>query len=120
MSEDEIKILKVLINNKDVFYYEDDFNNRIRPLVGKLLDLYEDEKEKNRYLITQIPRDKIFYFSEEDYVSKAEIRAKIEELEKEQEEYENSQEWEIQDDILAKIIVLEELLEDTDERNNEI
>lgn len=50
MSEEEIKILKVLINNKDVFYYEDDFNNRIRPLVGKLLDLYQQEKEENRKL----------------------------------------------------------------------
>ena len=59
MSEEEIKILKVLINSKDIFYYEDDFNNRIRPLVGKLLNLYEDEKEKNRYLKAQIPRGKI-------------------------------------------------------------
>ena len=50
MSEEEIKILKVLINNKDVFYYEDDFNNRIRPLLGKLLNLYEAEKEKNKEL----------------------------------------------------------------------
>ena len=82
MSEEEIKILKVLINNKDVFYYEDDFNNRIRPLVGKLLNLYEDEKEKNRYLKAQIPTDKIFYFSEADYVSKNEIRKRMEQTKK--------------------------------------
>ena len=82
MSEEEIKILKVLINNKDVFYYEDDFNNRIRPLIGKLLNLYEDEKEKNRYLKAQIPRDKVFYFSEADYVSKNEIRKRLEQTKK--------------------------------------
>ena len=46
MSEEEIKILKVLINNKDIFYYEDDFNNRIRPLVGKLLDLYNQTQKQ--------------------------------------------------------------------------
>lgn len=82
MSEEEIIILKVLINNKDVFYYEDDFNNRIRPLVGKLLNLYEDEKEKNRYLKANIPRDKVFYFNEADYVSKKEIRKRMEQTKK--------------------------------------
>ena len=48
LNEIELKQLKILINNKDIFYYEDDFNNIIRPLVGKLLDLYnKTEKELN-------------------------------------------------------------------------
>ena len=47
-----------------------------------LLDLYEEEKEKNRYLKSQIPRDRIFYFSEADYVSKNEIRKRMEQTKK--------------------------------------
>lgn len=54
ISEQEIKTLKVLINNKDVFYYEDDFNNRIRPLVGKLLDLYMKHKERTKETIYEV------------------------------------------------------------------
>jgi hypothetical protein len=45
-------------------------------------------------------------------VSKDKIRAKIEELEKEQKEYKGSQEWEIQDNIDAQINILKELLEE--------
>lgn len=45
-------------------------------------------------------------------ISKEKIRAKIEELKKEQKEYKKSQEWEIQDDIVAQISILEELLEE--------
>lgn len=44
------------------------------------------------------------------YVSKDKIKEKIEELEQEYKEYKNGQEWEIQDDIQAQIIVLQELL----------
>ena len=67
MNEEEIKILKVLINNKDVFYYEDDFNNRIRPLVGKLLDLYSREKEKNKSLEQENQFLKIMYRGTDEF-----------------------------------------------------
>ena len=46
-SEDELETLKTLMNNKEVYYFKDVFDNRVRPTVGKLLDLYQKEKEKN-------------------------------------------------------------------------
>lgn len=42
---------------------------------------------------------------------KNKIKAKIEELEKDLKEYENGQEWEIQDEIRGQIDVLQSLLE---------
>ena len=84
---------------------------------GKLRVELEQEKEKNMHLNEKnimyknsIPNQSNFYdFS--NYISKNQIKEKIEELEKEQEEYENSQEWEIQDDIVAQINILKDLLE---------
>ena len=46
-----------------------------------------------------------------DYVSKDKIKAKIEESKKDLKEYENGQEWEIQDEIRGQIEVLQSLLE---------
>ena len=58
-----------------------------------LLDLYNKEKEKNKKL-----EDK--------------IKGKIEELEKDYKEYENSNEWEIFDETKYAYEVLQELLEE--------
>lgn len=46
-----------------------------------------------------------------NYISKDKIKAKIEELNKDFKEYENGQEWEIQDEIRGQIDVLQSLLE---------
>lgn len=46
---------------------------------------------------------------DENFISKAKIREKIKEVEKENEEY--VQEWEIKDELGAQIDILQELLE---------
>ena len=45
------------------------------------------------------------------WVNKDKIKAKIEELNKDLKEYENGQEWEIQDEIRGQIDILQSLLE---------
>lgn len=83
INEKEEKILQQLINNKDIFYFEDDFNNVIRPLVGKVYDLYQKEKEKNRQSKMRIVQlEKEIDARIEDvnkyFISKDKIREKIE------------------------------------------
>ena len=51
-------------------------------LIEKQEKEIEELKEKNRYIKAQIPRDRIFYFSEADYVSKDEIRKRMEQTKK--------------------------------------
>ena len=71
-----------------------------------LKDKYSDKKIRN----TVIKRYKEVI--EKDYISKAKIKAKIEELNKELEEYKGGREWEIQDEIMGQIEVLQSLLEE--------
>ena len=128
MSEEEaIKILenkvekskKIEIRNNPMLdiVYEIITENRA---IETILDLYNKEKEKNKKYqgiengTTIIFKSKAKYVREDRiekyYINKNKIREKIKDLKKEQEEYKDSQEWEIQDDIVAQIEVLEELL----------
>ena len=77
----------------------------------------EQEKEKNKELEEKLKIAKQLYNDAcvcitTECVEKDKIKEKIEELEKEQKEYKNSQEWEIQDDIVAQINILKDLLEE--------
>lgn len=127
LSEEEIMEYINTIKPKNLNNYKDETNcalitkKQVKAIQG-LLDLYKQEKEKNKelkkYYATRKEVEDLketiacLHESAKDYISKDKIKEKIEELKKEQKEYENSQEWEIQDDIVAQINVLEELLEE--------
>ena len=81
----------------------------------KLIDIIEKQskeieelKEKNENLLDALNNS---IFISKYWVSKDKIKAKIEELEKDFKEYENGQEWEIQDEIRGQINILQSLLE---------
>lgn len=82
--------------------------------IETLLTAYEKEKEKekNKELensdLTTVYLNGV-YDGEKKINDK--IKAKIEELNKDFKEYENGQEWEIQDEIRGQIDVLQSLLE---------
>lgn len=42
-----------------------------------ILNIIEKQQEEIEYLKGQIPQDKIFYYSEKDFISKDEIREKL-------------------------------------------
>lgn len=65
-----------------------------------------EQKEKKAYIDGTNVADKLCNKKWED-----KIKAKIEELEKDLKEYENGQEWEIQDEIRGQIDILQSLLE---------
>lgn len=108
--------------------YDMEMIDEVKGQANEWINLLEQEKEKNEELEIELAvRDNIkvdklvekyrYYRKLADSyqancISKNKIKEKIEELEKEQKEYEESQEWEIQDDYVAKIMILEELLGD--------
>lgn len=79
---------------------------------GKLRVELEQEKERNELFVASGNNINLERHIKNNYISKDKIKEKIEELEKEQKEYKNSQEWEIQDDIVAQINILKDLLEE--------
>ena len=54
--------------------------------------------------------------NKEDYIPKSKVREKIEELEEDYKEYENSNEWEIFDETKYAYELLQELLEEGDDK----
>lgn len=71
------------------------------------LNLVENQQKEIEYLKEQIPQDKIFYYSEKDYISKDKIREKIKELEKKKDWFIK---YKTSDEVYNKIEILEELL----------
>lgn len=85
--------------------------NQLKDDYSILFDELEKEKEKNELFVLSGNSINLERHIKNNYISKDKIKEKIEELEKEQKEYKNSQEWEIQDDIVAQINILKDLLE---------
>ena len=118
MSEDENRIIFEVEKYIESKYAD---GRASTEAIRGLLDLYQQQKEKNKEL-TEIKQQKLSkYLHEnlwickdlsENYIHKHKIREKIEELEEEQKEYKRSKEWEIQDDIVAQINILKELLKE--------
>jgi len=123
INEKEEKILQQLINNKDIFYFEDDFNNIIRPLVGKVYDLYQKEKEKNKDIAKDLNKYKkeCYLQGKEDenkamlgviqrhYISKDNIRELLE-------KYDKNIAWDSADDHYYFTKFIQELLEENNEK----
>ena len=75
----------------------------------------EKLKEKNNSLTKQINLMRSINLPKEiekEYISKGKIKSKIEELQKEQAKYINSQEWELEDSTVYALHILAELLEE--------
>ena len=127
LSEEEIiKILKEIIQkNKQIVkeaYKSKDINamelvadeDREAIAIFKILDLYQEEKEKNKLLIEGKFRevaDKNSYIKD-NYISKDKIREKIKELEKDIEKFNNDSDFWTDTTIIfqEQIEVLQELL----------
>lgn len=106
LSDKEMIVIKYLKKCKD--YRE------TKILIEKQSKKIEELKqalEKRIKYCNELEKD-LFENCSNYVVSKAKIKAKIEELEKDLKEYENGQEWEIQDEIRGQIYVLESLLEE--------
>lgn len=124
--EESIEYLKLKIKNDNLtiqgmfgdIYEEIQKDNTA---IETLLTAYEKEKEKNKKINkyiedrTKIDKDIQTFINkdyvEQEYISKDKVKAIIEELNKDFKEYENGQEWEIQDEIRGQIEVLQSLLE---------
>lgn len=118
MSEEEIiKYIKDEIENEiDTFHWFDDTqNNSTRKQIEEsikahqgLLDLYNEEKEKNNTLLVELASN--------NYISKDKIKAKIEELEKRKKDLLEMEESCARtigiEDCDEKIILYNELLEE--------
>ncbi len=83
LSKEEIKELDILIYRNDVFYLTDKFNKYIRPLVGKLFDLYTKEKVKN----TEYEEGKVLSKKQEAMILKAIKQSAEEQITKEMKNY---------------------------------
>ena len=99
------KILEELIGSKPEKLTGE--AKRLFEAIMKIADERDELLEKNKEYEKQLDLD----YVEENYIHKDKIKAKIEELEKDLKEYENGQEWEIQDEIRGQIYVLQSLLE---------
>ena len=80
-----------------------------RKLEDMTFEYFNDYEIKT--IVSQYLEDFLKEIIKKEYISKDKIKAKIEELEKDLKEYENGQEWEIQDEIRGQIEVLQSLLE---------
>lgn len=89
-------------------------NNRQFKLFGKRDKEIENLKNANKtlYELCQGKAMQEFINNECDYIPKSKVREKIEELEKDYEEYKDSQEWEIFDETKYAYELLQELLEE--------
>lgn len=115
--EESIEILESY--KESLEEYED--NPRIIQAIETLLTAYEKEKENNKelrkYYATRKEVEELreinecLHDSSENYIHKNKVIEKVKEIKDEFKEYENGQEWEIQDEIRGQIEVLESLLE---------
>lgn len=89
-------------------------NNRQFKLFGKRDKEIENLKNANKtlYELCQGKAMQEFINNECDYIPKSKVREKIEELEKDYQEYKDSQEWEIFDETKYAYELLQELLEE--------
>ena len=107
LSDEEKKVMD------ELWHFDCAYNREIK-IVLNLIEKQSKEIEDNKKYID------LHYVPYEQYTSKLnelnkkwkdKIKAKIEEMNKDFKEYENGQEWEIQDEIRGQIEVLQSLLE---------
>lgn len=109
LSNEEIQAMEILkacgikCNGIDIYKILLNLIHRYSKEIEELKDMKKELTER----VLRLESDKFW----NNVVSKDKIKAKIEELEKDFKEYENGQEWEIQDEIRGQIDVLQSLLE---------
>ena len=112
MTDEENKAMKLL--NDMIKHKPDTIRLEWRKGIYALqliLNLIEKQTKQIEELKKYEEGYKLLSYSLDNYISKDKIKAKIEELEEDLKEYENGQEWEIQDEIRGQIDVLQSLLE---------
>ena len=87
MSEEEIEKARNFVDELDKSGYKyTAYGREIYVIENVFKPMFKLQKEIE-FLKSQIPPDKIFYYSEKDYISKDKIKEKIKELEKERDKY---------------------------------
>lgn len=83
MSEEEKKATIELnhFSNITAYWKKQEYtNSEINNYIKIVLNLIEKQSKEIEYLKSQIPIDKIFYYSYKDFISKDKIKTKIEEI----------------------------------------
>lgn len=77
MSEEEKKAIEYWKTHMEILHWNTQLASE--HYINVLLNLIEKQSKEIEYLKSQIPTDKIFYYSYKDFISKDKIKAKIEE-----------------------------------------
>lgn len=88
---------KELNNLKEIEKSHQEENGKLREEIIRLDNVLKAKKQEIAYLKIQIPSDRIFYFSDKDYISKDKIKEMKKyrefELQQEYKEFEEDVEW---------------------------
>lgn len=115
MNEEEKKAIEYWKNYMDILKW--DTQLACKHHMAVLLNLIENQQKEIEKLqvINQMQKYRIEVIDERELISRDEVEniiiSEIKEIEKEQEEYKNGQEWEIQDELAGQKGVLQSILD---------
>lgn len=119
MDDKEKKAIERIDYIQDLIIENGQYNADVNDMeyFSRILNLIENQQRKIEELqaINQMQKYRIEVIDERELISRDEVEniiiSEIKEIEKEQEEYKNGQEWEIQDELAGQKGVLQSILD---------